>query len=106
MDDRQENRLGSYRTTGEVLTENAAIFSGVPAFVTQHQLLLDSVSLVDALAALQGTDTKGITAAKKEFLRQMKVYAMRVAGPMKAYASVKGDADLLAKATLNDTMFA
>lgn len=105
MDDRQENRLGSYRTTGEVLTENAVTFAGVPAFVTQHQMLLDSISLIDALAASQGTNTTGVTAAKKEMMRQMKVWAMRVAGALTSYASVQGNDDLKAKAKLNDSMF-
>ncbi len=40
MNDRQENKLGMFRTTAEVLTTNAAVFAGVPTLVTQQQNLL------------------------------------------------------------------
>lgn len=51
MNDRQENKLGMYRATGQVLTDNAAVFAAVPAMVTQHQNLLDSITLIDSVSA-------------------------------------------------------
>lgn len=98
MDDRQERRHGSHRTTAQVLTDNARIFAAVPAMVTEHQNLIDSIALADALACAQGTNTKGVTEAKREFLRQMKMFTIRVAGALKYYASVNNDLTLAAKA--------
>ena len=105
MNNEQENRLGSYRTTGQVLTDNAALFAGLPAMVTQHSNLLDSINLTDGLAVLQGTNTKGVTGAKKEFLRQMKLYAFRIGGALKSYASDTNNLPLKARAHVVDSQF-
>ena len=106
MNDSQENKLGMYRATGQVLTDNAAIFAAVPAMVTQHQNLLDSIALIDSLAQAQIAVKKGITVDKKVFQLQMVDYTMRVAGGLMAYASAEGNNTLLAKAkSINDTKF-
>ncbi len=105
MNDRQENRLGSYRTTGQVLTENIGLFAGLPALGTEHTNLLDSVSLIDSLAMLQSTNTTGITAAKGEIQRQMIDKAMLVAGAVRAFASATSNAALKARVHLTETMF-
>lgn len=105
MNDRQENRLGSYRTTGQVLTDNAALFAALPALVTQHQNLLDSISLIDSLAMLQTSNTKGITQAKAEMLRQMKNSAFAVGGAVEAYASATGNLALKARVHIVDSKF-
>ena len=42
-----------FRSSGQVLTDNAALFAAVPAMVTQHQNLLDSIALTDSLAHAQ-----------------------------------------------------
>ena len=105
MDNRQENNLSRHRATGSVLTDNITLFAGVPALGLQHQKLLDSVALVDSLAALQGTNTKGITLAKAELLRQMVETSFSVAGIVKAYASETGNLELKERVKLNKTMF-
>jgi len=105
MNDQQENRLGSYRTTGQVLTDNAASFAATPAIIVQHGKLLDSIALIDSLAMLQTTDTTGITGAKKELQRQMIDMAMLVAGAAKAYASESENQDLKARVHLTESMF-
>jgi len=105
MNNEQENRLGSYRTTAQVRADNAAIFRSVPALATQHSNLRDSINLADGLAVLQGTNTTGITEAKKEFLRQMKLYAFRVGGALKSYASDTNNLPLKARAHVVDSYF-
>jgi hypothetical protein len=105
MIDREENKLGMYRATGTVLTDNAASFAAVPAMVAQHQNLLDSIALIDSLAQAQGAVTTGITADKKEFKNQMISYALRVAGALMAYASANNNNTLLAKADLEKDNF-
>lgn len=105
MNDRQENRLGSYRTTGQVLTDNAALFAAIVALVTQHQNLLDSVSLIDSLAMLQTSNTTGITEAKAELQRQMVDNAMAVGGAVEAYASTVGNLALKARAHIVGSKF-
>ena len=105
MNDRQENRLGSYRTTGQVLTDNAALFTTLPALGLQHTKLLDSVSLIDSLAMLQSTNTTGITAAKGEILRQMMDSTLLVAGAVRAYASENENLDLKARVKVTESSF-
>ncbi len=105
MNDRQENKLGMFRATGQVLTNDAAIFAAVLAMVTQHQNLLDSVALIDSLAQAQAAVTTGVTADKKEFKKQMVSYALRVAGALMAYASANTNNTLLAKADLEKDNF-
>ncbi|MEO7723076.1 MAG: hypothetical protein ABIU29_00065 [Chthoniobacterales bacterium] len=106
MNDREENRLGMLRATGQVLSDNAAVFAAVPAMVLQHQNLLDSVALIDSLAQAQGTVTTGITVDKKVFQDQMVSYALRVAGALMAYASTNNNNALLNKAKISDNTFA
>jgi hypothetical protein len=106
MDDRQEDKLGMYRTVGTVLDDNAAIFAGVPAMVTQHQNLNDSIGLIDSLAQAQSAVTTGITVDKKTFSDQMVSYGLRVAGALMAYASANNNNTLLAKADLKKDNFA
>lgn len=105
MNDRQENKLGMFRSTGQVLTDNAAIFAAVPAMVTQHQNLLDSTALIDSLAQAQTSVTTGFTVDKRTFQEQMAKYALRVAGALMAYASTVGNATLRNKADINPSVF-
>lgn len=106
MNDRQENKLGMYRATGEVLASNASIYAGVPAMVTNQQNFLDSISLIDSLAQAQSAVTTGVTIDKTNFGKQMVAYTMRVAGQLKAYGSQNNNATLFAKAdAINDTKF-
>jgi hypothetical protein len=105
MTKKKENKLGMYRTTGDVLTNNAPIFAGVPMMVTQHQNLLDSISLIDSLAQAQSAVTTGITIDKKNFQTQMVTFALRVAGALRAHASASGNATLLKVAEMNPSSF-
>lgn len=105
MNDRHENKLGMFRSTGQVLTDNAAVFAAVPAMVTQHQNLLDSTALIDSLAQAQTAVTTGVTVDKRTFQDQMVSYALRVAGAVKAYASTAGNATLRNKADIKPSDF-
>ncbi len=95
-----------YRATGQVLTDNAAVFAAVPAMVTQHQNLLDSTALIDSLAQAQKAVTTGIAVDKKVFQGQMVSYALRVAGALMAYASTNNNNTLLNKAKISENTFA
>lgn len=105
MNDRQENRLSSYRTTAQVLADNSDLVGTIPALRTQYGKLNDSLNLIGSLAALQGADTKGITEAKKEVLRQMKQFSFLVAGAVTAYASETGNLELKQQVKINDSIY-
>ncbi len=105
MNDRQENKLGMFRATAQVLTDHASAFAGVPAMATQHQNLRDSITLIDSLAQAQAAATTGVTVDKKNFQEQMTSYALRVAGAVKACASVANNQTLAKKTELHESDF-
>jgi hypothetical protein len=105
MNDREENRLSGYRSISVFFGDNASAFTSVPVLGVQAGKLTDSVALIDALAALQGTNNTGITQAKAELLRQMIATTYVVAGAIGAYASEAGDLALKARVKVNPTKF-
>ncbi|CAN5421582.1 hypothetical protein BH20VER3_BH20VER3_05530 [soil metagenome] len=48
-----------YQSAATIFSPNASGFVGVPAMVTQHQNLLDSIALIDSLAQAQSAVTTG-----------------------------------------------
>ena len=105
MNDVQENKLSMYRTVKTVLTTHEAEFAGIPALVAQRQAFSDSIQLIDQLAQNQGTETSGITVDKANLQQQMIDTTLRVAGAVKALASVQNDATVEAQADLNKSSF-
>ena len=100
MTDPQENKFSSYRTVQTVLHNNAAEAGTIKALALEVTNFDNSVALLDSLAQAQGTDTSGVTQSKANTSAQMVDTVMRVAGALKAFASVGNDATLLDKASL------
>ena len=105
MNDLQENKLTMFRTVSAVLTNHAADFASVPAFVAARSALDASIALISDLAQAQNTATGGITIDKANLQNQMIETAVRVAGAVKALASVQNDETTKAQADISRTTF-
>ncbi|MEP6820867.1 MAG: hypothetical protein ABI946_00795 [Chthoniobacterales bacterium] len=100
MKDPQENKLSMYRTVQTVLKNNTAEVATIVALDLQVTNLNSSIALIDSLAQAQASETSGVTIDKANVSDEMVDMTMRVAGALKAFASVGNDETLLKKASL------
>ena len=105
MNDTQENKLNMYRTVAAVIGNHEAEFTAVPAALAAREALDASIALISDLAQAQATENTGITVDKANIQQQMVDTALRVAGAVKAFASVQNDLTLKAQADINKTTF-
>ena len=105
MNDTQENKLTRFRTISAVLANHAAEFASVPALVAARAALDATIALIGELAQAQQTPTGGIVADKTNLQNQMIETALRVAGAVKALASVQHAETTKGKADITRTTF-
>ena len=65
MTDRQSNKQNMATTTKGVLDTNLSLFETIVAFFTQYGLLGNSLTTINTLSTLQGTDITGYAVAKE-----------------------------------------
>ena len=83
--------------TEQVMDDNASLWNTTPAIVTEHGNLGASITRLDELAVLQGTDTTGYAAQKLVLRKDLADKTMVVAGPLAAFARISDDLPLLEK---------
>ena len=100
MDDRQINRLTMYRNLLSMMAkpENKAIFDTLPTIENRRLAFKEIVDTIDAQAVMQGRDTKGATAAKKQLEVQLEKLAHKASENLLVYAQ---DNDMIELATRN-----
>lgn len=105
MNKDQENRRGRAGAVSAALTKHQAAIAGVPALVAQQGELNDSIALIDDLSQAQQSPTGGVTINKESVRDLMIKKALQVAGQLKAWASVTGNATVMAKADISRSSF-
>ena len=105
MNNDQENRRGRAGSVSAVLKKYQAAIATVPALVAQQGELDDSIALVDDISQAQQSDTGGVTVNKENVQKLMIKKAVQVAGQMKAWANVTGNAEIEVKADLSPNSF-
>lgn len=86
MNAQQESRVNMYYSTGQVLGENSAIWSGTAAMVTLKTEFDANITSIEAALAVQVKDITGHTKAKAVALDTMINKTLQVAGAAMAYA--------------------
>jgi hypothetical protein len=106
MNARDENRLSMFVAVFGVLTDNKTLWQTVVAILNAYNALEGHIKAIGESAVTHTSSTKGVTEVKRMARVAMTESAVAVAGGVRAYASSKGDAELLAKVDLWPSDFA
>ena len=96
MDDRQINRLASYRNILAMMgiPANKTIFDTLATIEGRRVVLEEKVVSIEAQAKIQARDTKGATAAKKEVEGLLETQAHKACENLLVFAQDSKDTDL------------
>ena len=97
MTDKQTNKKNMAATTKQLLDTNLTLWETITAFFSQHALLANSLTTINALGIIQNTDNTGYGEEKQNFKEIMADKTMVVAGPLSANARINNDKPLLRK---------
>jgi len=86
MDDKQTRKLNMTNATLEVMDDNNALWSVIPAIVTKNGQVTTSRNEIVQLALEQGTDISGNTTDKDNKRKLMADAAYEIAKPLTTYA--------------------
>lgn len=96
MDDRQTNRLAMYRNLLSMmgLPANKTIFDTLATIETRRIAFKDIVDDIEDQSLIQGRDTKGATAAKKQVEAQLEKLAHKASENLLVFAEDSGNTKL------------
>ena len=97
MTDLQNENLASLKTIVNVADSNPKEVALVPAFEKEITVVKGIIVDIDALAAQQSKDLKGITSNKNSMLQDTGNFVIEVSGAIYAYAASAGDKILQAR---------
>jgi hypothetical protein len=97
MTGEQENKNSMYLAVKGVLNENESKWTAMPAFVNATTSFFDLSDQVQAAAMIQQGNTKGITDNKQQEEDEMIAMTLKVAGAVRAFATVTGNQELKAQ---------
>jgi len=100
MNDDQRNRLAMFKTTRDYLTEESAIWNGIPAHVTAHTKLSTNIADIDDMVTSQGAVITGHTDTKEALRETLHGHILLVANATANHARATGNLTLLAEVDL------